>query len=76
MTKFEPFKVKVAGEIEVKKGGVFESKVVQRGNEAVIPAFKEFIGKEVLVILDDKIKRHDRSWDDIFDMPRSPENNP
>lgn len=55
MSKKKPIMINVGEKIFVDPDGVYRSKVIKSGNGGVIKFFKKFIGREVIVIVEDKI---------------------
>ena len=56
MSRKQPISINIKGSIEVEPGGIYLSEVVPSGNGAVIKSFKRFEGKEVIVLVVDKMK--------------------
>jgi len=56
MSHKNPIKVKLKKEYIVYPEDAYEGKVIKSGNGAVIKSFKRFIGKDALVIIEDKMK--------------------
>ena len=57
MTRKKALRVIINETIEVEPDGIYKAKVIPSGNGAVISFFKRFIGKNVFVIVIDKIKK-------------------
>jgi len=51
MSRKQPIEINVQKRFKVKPEAVFESKVVSSGNGAVIPFYKRFLNKKVLIII-------------------------
>jgi len=56
MSRKQPINISIRGNIEVEPGGIYLSEVVPSGNGAVIKFFKRFEGKDVIVLVVDKMK--------------------
>ncbi len=73
MSRKEPININIRGNIEVEPGGVYLSEVVPSGNGAVIKFFKRFEGKEVIILVVDKMKSQKRkseklTKEDLLDL--------
>lgn len=68
MSKKNPIIIEINKKIIVEPSGIFEGKVIVSGNGAVISFFKRFIGKEVIILVKDKIKiqKKDKSSKEKF----------
>jgi|TARA_R100000501_G_C2622926_1_gene116099 putative transposon-encoded protein len=56
MSRKQPININIKGSIEVEPGGIYLSQVVPSGNGAVIKFYKRFVGKDVIVMVVDKMK--------------------
>jgi len=56
MSKQEPITIEIEEKLNVMPKDIYRAEVVKSGNGAVIKSFKRFLGKEVIVIIADKIK--------------------
>lgn len=56
MSKKQPINIHIKKDIEVEPENIFISRVVSSGNGAVIKSFKRFKGKNVIVLVVDKMK--------------------
>ena len=65
MSRKKPVTVKIEGEIYIETEGAYHSEVVPSGNGAVIKFFKRYIGAEVIVLLEDKIKNKEKTVGDL-----------
>jgi len=65
--KNKKIKIKVEEYLEVAPEEVYLSKVVKSGTGAVINSYKKYIGKEVVVIMANKIRKKIRKEEE---MPR------
>ena len=73
MSRKQPINISIKGNIEVEPGGIYLSEVVPSGNGAVIKFFKRFEGKDVIVLVVDKmIRQKDKKekWtkEDLMDL--------
>jgi len=57
MSKKKPIEIIINKKLVVEPDGIYESKVVPSGTGAVINFYKKFIGKEVLILIKDKITK-------------------
>ena len=57
MSRKQPININIKGSIEIEPGGIYLSEVVPSGNGAVIKFFKRFEGKDVIVLVVDKMKK-------------------
>ena len=55
MSHKNPIKVKLKKEYIVDPENAYKGKVIKSGNGAVIKSFKRFIGKDALIIIEDKM---------------------
>ena len=56
MSKQNPIQIEIEEKLNVLPEDIYRATVVKSGNGAVIKSFKRFLGKEVIVIVADKIK--------------------
>ena len=56
MSKQKPITIEIEEKLNIMPKDVYKAKVVKSGNGAVIKSFKRFLGKEVIVIIADKVK--------------------
>jgi putative transposon-encoded protein len=56
MSKIEPITIEIEEKLNVRPRDIYNATVVKSGNGAVIKSFKKFLGKEVIVIIADKVK--------------------
>lgn len=56
MSRKKPVNINISDTLEVEPEGTYMSTVVPSGNGAVIKFFKKFLGKDVLVLVVDKMK--------------------
>lgn len=61
MSRKKPIEINIERNIRVNPSGVFHSEVVRSGNGAVIKSYKRFIGKKVIVIVDEHIIKGKRN---------------
>ena len=64
MSRKNPKEIRIKSNIDVKPDGVFIGKVIKSGNGAVISFFKRFLGKDVVIIIVDKINKPKHSKKD------------
>ena len=55
MSKKEPIKIEIEKTLNIDPGDIYTAKVVSSGNGAIIKSFKRYIGKDVVVIMANKI---------------------
>ena len=68
MSKKEPIKIEIEKTLNVEPEDIYITKVIKSGNGAIISSFKRYIGKEVIIIMADKIKKKKKSKeDDVVD---------
>lgn len=56
MSKIKPITIEIEEKLNVRPRDIYNATVVKSGNGAVIKSFKKFLGKEVIVIIADKVK--------------------
>jgi len=56
MSKIKPITIEIEEKLNVMPRDIYNATVVKSGNGAVIKSFKKFLGKEVIVIIADKVK--------------------
>ncbi len=56
MSKIEPITIEIEEKLNVRPRDIYNATVVKSGNGAVIKSFKKFLGKEVIVIIANKVK--------------------
>ena len=56
MSKQTPISIEIEEKLNVLPEEIYKAAVVKSGNGAVIKSFKKFLGKEVIVIVADKVK--------------------
>ena len=61
MSKQNPITIEIEEIINVEPKDIYKAIVVKSGNGAAVKAFKRFIGKEVIVIVADKIKQRKKT---------------
>ena len=57
MSKKQPIKIEIEETLNILPGDIYSATVVRSGNGAIIKSYKRYIGKEVVVIMADKIKK-------------------
>lgn len=67
MSKKKPIEIQINDKIVVEPDSIYKSKVIRSGNGAVINSFKRYIGKEVIVVVVNKIKKRKRKDDGLDD---------
>ncbi|MFH1590843.1 MAG: DUF2080 family transposase-associated protein [archaeon] len=65
--KQNSFNVRIVSDIEVNPSGIFSSEVRSWGNSAHIPLPKRFLGKKAIVILEDQIRKRQKSTKEILE---------
>ena len=61
MSKKEPIRIEIEKTLNVSPEDIYQAQVVKSGNGAIIKSFKRYLGKEVIVILADKVKKKKKS---------------
>mgnify|MGYP003147151359 CR=1 FL=1 len=61
MSKKEPIMIEIEDKLKVNPGDIYTATVVKSGNGAIIKSYKRYLGKEVIVIMADKIKSKKKS---------------
>ena len=56
MSRIKPITIEIEEKLNVRPSDIYNATVVKSGNGAVIKSFKKFLGKEVIVIIADKVK--------------------
>jgi putative transposon-encoded protein len=56
MSRIKPITIEIEEKLNVMPRDIYNATVVKSGNGAVIKSFKKFLGKEVIVIIADKVK--------------------
>jgi len=56
MSKQNPITIEIEEKLNVNPQDIYKATVVKSGNGAVVKSFKKFLGKEVIVIVADKVK--------------------
>ena len=69
MSRVEPIKISIGKDLFVDPEFIYEAKVIKSGNGAVIKSFKRFINKNVIIIVEDEMKKKNKI--DEYDVKRS-----
>ena len=64
MSKKEPIKIEIEKTLNIDPGDIYTAKVISSGNGAVIKSFKRYIGKDVVVIMANKIKNKKKTGEE------------